>query len=390
MDPTKFIAPRWGRAVSTGGPAAYHAFVPAPVPREHQIPPETIMLLSEADSALGRLAGAGRLLPDPHLLVTAYITREAVASSRIEGTQASVTEIFDAAVTGISNRGDIQEVSNYIIALQHGLRRLEEGFPISLRLIKEMHQLLLTNVRGQERTPGEFRRSQNWISSPDNQPRTARFVPPVVEEMWRALDDWEKYLNDEEPRLPLLIRCALLHYQFETINPFLDGNGRLGRLFIIVHLVDRGRLPTPLLYLSNYFDERKAEYYDRLQHVRERGEVDAWLDFFLRGVAVQANDAVARAEVLVDLREQYRIALKGNRSRAPQVVDLLFGNPILTVRHVQNQLGVSQPGAARLLRILTQHEIVREVGVGPGVRHRWFADGVLHVLDPERPDFRPG
>ncbi|MGH3940856.1 MAG: Fic family protein [Pseudonocardiaceae bacterium] len=348
------------------------------------------MLLSEADSALGRLAGAGRLLPDPHLLVTAYITREAVASSRIEGTQASVTEIFDAAVTGISDRGDIQEVSNYIIALQHGLRRLEEGFPISLRLIKEMHQLLLTNVRGQERTPGEFRRSQNWISSPDNQPRTARFVPPVVEEMWRALDDWEKYLHDEEPRLPLLIRCALLHYQFETIHPFLDGNGRLGRLFIILHLVDRGRLPTPLLYLSNYFDERKADYYDRLQHVRERGEVDAWLDFFLQGVAVQANDAVARAEVLVDLREQYRIALKGNRSRASEVVDLLFGNPIMTVRHVQNQLGVSQPGAARLLRILTQHEIVREVGVGPGIRHRWFADGVLHVLDPERPDFRPG
>lgn len=188
--------------MSTGGPAAYHAFVPAPVPREHQIPPETIMLLSEADSALGRLAGAGRLLPDPHLLVTAYITREAVASSRIEGTQASVTEIFDAAVTGISDRGDIQEVSNYIIALQHGLRRLEEGFPISLRLIKEMHQLLLTNVRGQERTPGEFRRSQNWISSPDNQPRTARFVPPVVEEMWRALDDWEKYLHDDSTPKP--------------------------------------------------------------------------------------------------------------------------------------------------------------------------------------------
>ncbi|MCA1607439.1 MAG: Fic family protein, partial [Acidobacteria bacterium] len=249
MDSTKFVAPRWGRAVSTGGSAAYYAFVPAPVPREHEITPATIMLLSEADSALGRLAGAGRLLPNPHLLVNAYITEEAVTSSRIEGTQASVTEVFDAAMTGVSARGDIQEVLNYITALKHALKRIEEGFPISLRLIKEMHHLLLTNVRGRERTPGEFRRSQNWISSPDNQPRTARFVPPVVDEMWRALDDWEKYLHDEEPRLPLLIRCALLHYQFETIHPFLDGNGRLGRLFIVLYLVNRGRLPTPLLYI---------------------------------------------------------------------------------------------------------------------------------------------
>ncbi len=342
------------------------------------------MLMSEADSALGRLAGAGRLLPNPLLLVNAYITREAVASSGIEGTQASVTEIFDAAVTGVSQRGDVQEVRNYIVALRHGLKRLAEGLPISLRLIKEMHHLLLSNVRGQERTPGEFRRSQNWISSPDNRPATARFVPPTVDHMWHALDDWEKYLHDEHPRLPLLVRCALLHYQFETIHPFLDGNGRLGRLFIILYLVDQGRLPVPLLYLSSYFDKHKDEYYAGLQHVRERGEVDAWLNFFLHGVAVQANDAVARAEVLADLREKYRITLKGSRSRAQEVADLLIGNPIITVRHVQNQLGVSQPGAANLLRQLTQHGIVREIGIGPGVRHRWIADGVLRVLDPEQ------
>lgn len=354
------------------------------MPHEHQLSTETIMLLSEADSALGRLAGAGRLLPDPHLLVNAYITREAVASSGIEGTQASVTEIFDAAVTGVSKRGDVQEVRNYILALQHGLRRLEEGFPVSLRLIKEMHEFLLEKVRGQERTPGEFRRSQNWISSPDNQPATARFVPPTVDHMWHALDDWEKYVHQEKPRLPLLVRCALLHYQFETIHPFLDGNGRLGRLFIILYLVDQRRLPAPLLYLSNYFDRRKDEYYDRLQYVRERGEVDSWLDFFLEGIAVQANDAVARAEVLADLREKYRITLKGSRSRAPEVVDLLIGNPILTVRLVQERLGVSQPGAGNLLRQLTRHGIVREIGIGPGVRHRWISDDVLRVLDPEK------
>jgi Fic family protein len=383
VDPNKFVAPEWGRAVSTGGPAPYHAFVPVSVPRELKLSPDTIMLLSEADSALGRLAGAGRLLPDPHLLVNAYITREAVASSRIEGTQASVTEVFDAAVSGTTARADVQEVRNYIHALQHGLRRLNDGFPVSLRLIREMHELLLTGVRGQERTPGEFRQSQNWISSPDNQPKTARFVPPTVQEMWKALDDWEKYLHDEEPKLPLLIRCALLHYQFETIHPFLDGNGRLGRLFIILYLVDRGRLPTPLLYISSYFDQRKGEYYDRLQFIRERGEMTEWLDFFLTGIAGQANDAISRAEELADLREQYRLKLQGTRSRAIEVADLLFANPIMTVRAVQRRLNMSQPGATNLLRTLTSEGIVREVGKGPGTRHRWFADDILRVLDPQ-------
>ena len=340
------------------------------------------MLLSEADAALGRLAGAGRLLPDPHLLVNAYITREAVASSRIEGTQASVTEVFDAEITGKATRADIQEVRNYIKALAHGLNRLTDEFPISLRLIKEMHKLLLTDVRGQERTPGEFRKSQNWISSPDNRPTTARFVPPTVEEMWNALDNWEKYLHDGQPKLPLLIRCALMHYQFETIHPFLDGNGRLGRLFIILYLLDKGRLPAPLLYISSYFDQRKAEYYDRLQFVRERGEIREWLDFFLEGIAVQAADAVHRAELLADLRESYRLALQGTRSRAIEVADLLFAQPVMTVRAVQAHLNVSQPGASNLLRTLTSKGIVREFGSGP-VQHRWYAEEILEVLDPQ-------
>jgi Fic family protein len=366
--------------VATGGPASYHTFIPAPLRRELALDADTVMVLSEADAALGRLAGAGRTLPDPHLLVNAYITREAVASSRIEGTQASVTEIFDAAVTGVTGRDDVREVRNYITALEHGIGRLEGGFPLSLRLIKEMHGLLLRNVRGHERTPGEFRQSQNWISSPDNRPTTARFVPPPKEEMWPALDDWEKYLHDEAPRLPLLVRCALLHYQFETIHPFLDGNGRIGRLFIILYLMDRSRLPAPVLYLSSYFEERKPEYYDCLQNIRERGDVTTWLRFFLRGVAAQAADAVDRAEQLADLREAYRESIRGTRSRAAEVIDLLFANPVMTVRHVQEHLGVSQPGATNLLRQLTAAGVLRELP-GP-VRHRWFATGVLDVLDP--------
>lgn len=383
MDPSKFVAPAWGRAIRTPSPWSYTAFIPGALPRKLRLDPDTILRLSEADAALGRLAGSGRLLPDPHLLVNAYITREAVSSSRIEGTQASVTEVFDAAVTGETKRDDIREVRNYVAALKHGVHRLkDDGFPISLRLIRDMHRILLTGVRGQDKTPGEFRTSQNWINSPDNRPDTATFVPPPVHEMWQALDDWEKYLHDDAPRLPLLIRCALLHYQFETIHPFLDGNGRLGRLFIVLYLTDRGRLPAPLLYLSSYFDQHRSDYYDRLQFVRERGEITEWLRFFLDGVAVQANDAVDRAEQLSDLRESYRSRLRGG-GRAHMVVDMLFSNPILTARYVLEHLDISQPGATGLLRRLSAAGIVEESGVGSGVRHRWICRDVLKVLDPE-------
>jgi Fic family protein len=384
VDQSLFIAHEWGRAVSTGGTAPYVAFIPEPLPRQIVLDAEIIMKLSDADAALGRLAGSGRLLPYPHLLVNAYITREAVSSSRIEGTQASVTEVFDAAVTGETKRDDIREVRNYVSALEHGVARLSEDFPLTLRLIREMHEILVRGVRGHEKTPGEFRRSQNWIESPDNRPSTARFVPPPVHEMMRSLDNWEKYLHDESPRLPLLVRCALLHYQFETIHPFLDGNGRLGRLFVVLYLMDRGQLPGPLLYLSSYFDQRKSVYYDRLQYVRERGEINEWLMFFLDGVAVQATDAIDRAELLSDLREHYRTLLRGSRSRASEVVDLLFESPVITVRHVQTQLNMSQPGVTNLLRQLTALGIVKQVGQGTGTRHRWFCEGVLEVLDPER------
>jgi Fic family protein len=367
----------------TPGPGSYAAFLPTPLARELQLDGTTILRLSEADAVLGRLAGSGRLLPSPHLLLNAYLTCEAVASSRIEGTQASLTEVFDAAVTGETKRDDVREVQNYVRALEHGIARLDGDFPMSLRLMREMHEVLLHGVRGHERTPGEFRRSQNWISSPDNRPATARFVPPPVDQMHDALDDWERYLHDDDPRLPLLVRCALLHYQFETIHPFLDGNGRLGRLFIALFLRDQGRMPTPLLYLSSYFEQRKTEYYDRLQLVRERGEITEWVRFFLDGVAVQSADAIERAEQLADLREDYRARLAGSRSRAGEIVDLLFANPILTVSYVRSRLGMSQPGVANLMRSLTQMEIVREVGEGAGVRRRWFCDDVLQALDPQ-------
>lgn len=245
-----------------------------------------------------------------------------------------------------------------------------------------MHHILMRGVRGQERTPGEFRRSQNWISSPDNRPTTARFVPPPVDLLPDALGDWERYLHDERPRLPLLIRCALLHYQFETIHPFLDGNGRLGRLFIVLYLNETGRLPSPLLYVSSYFEARKPEYYDRLQMVRERGDVQNWLVFFLDAIEAQATDAVIRAEELADLRERYRTALAGSRSRAVELVDVALVQPVLTVRFAREQMGMTQPGVANLLRQLTELGILTEVGEGQGRRRRWFAHDVLRILDP--------
>ncbi|WP_322759178.1 Fic family protein [Frankia sp. Cr2] len=355
--------------------------MPAPLPHTIPLDLPTVGQLSLAERAVGRLAGAGRLLPNPHLFLASYLTEEALASSRMEGTQASLTELFDAAALGETPSIDVREVQNYVHALEHGLARLPD-LPVSKRLLCEMHRLLLVGVRGQEKTPGEFRRSQNWIGSPDNRPETALFVPPTVENMWPALDDWEKYVHEARPELPLLVRTALLHYQFETIHPFLDGNGRLGRLFIVLYLVEQGLLPAPLLPLSAQLERTKSLYIEHLQGVRERGDVQGWLRFFLSAVADQANRSVERAERMTDLRERYRSKLRGNRSRAGEVVDLLFGNPVLTTRFVVSHLGVTSQGASHLLRQLTELGVLREDGDGRrGVRARWYADEVLEVLE---------
>ncbi|MDQ1514678.1 MAG: hypothetical protein QOE80_508 [Actinomycetota bacterium] len=382
MDPTSFSASTLGVVVKTPGAHGFYTFVPAALPRRFSLGDQTVLLLSEADRALGRLAGAGRLLPNPHLLVRPYVAREALASSRIEGTQASLSDVFDATALG-DETGQVREVTNYIRALERGLTELAR-LPISMRLLCSIHEELLRGVRGQERLPGEVRRSPNWIGSPDNRPETAIFVPPPVDEMHRALTDWERFIHEDVP-IPPLVKCALLHYQFETIHPFLDGNGRLGRLLIVFYMVEQDLLPDPLLYISAYFEAHRSDYYDRLQAVRERGEIEEWTQFFLRAVAVQAGDAIRRAERLADLREQYRQAAARTRSRAGEVVDLVFENPVLTTNFVAHRLDVTPQGALNLIRrledggILTEHERV------PGRSMRWVADAVLGALEGLEP-----
>lgn len=378
MDASNFVAPDWGRAVSTGGQDSYVTFVPADLPRRLILEPATVTALSNADSNLGRLAGVGRILPQPHLLLLPYLTMEAVASSRIEGTQASVSDVFEARATGGRTSADVREVSNYIRALDHGIERLAT-LPLSTRLIREMHKILLTGVRGQEQTPGELRVSQNWIGTA--KPASALFVPPTVDQMKPALSAWEYYIHDDKPELPLLIRTALLHYQFETIHPFLDGNGRLGRLFVVLYLMEREAIPAPLLPLSAALERRREEYYERLQAVRERGEIQEWLRFFLNIISDTAVDSIIRAERLVDLRERYLSSLAGSRSRAAEVVDLIMGSPVITTRQVTDALGVSLVSAGNLLRQLEGHRILESEVRGQGTATIWRALEILAAVN---------
>jgi Fic family protein len=332
------------------------------------------------------LAGAGRHLPDPSVFVRPYMTREALASSRIEGTQASLSDVFKAEATGerIATM-DVQEVWNYRNAMEAGLRQLPD-LPLVGRVVREIHDVLMSGVRGEEKTPGEFRDRPVWIGSPTDAPQNAVFVPPFKNEMLAAWADWEQFANSA-PRLPLLVQCALLHYQFETIHPFLDGNGRLGRLLIVFFLVHRGVLPGPLLYISSYLEQHRREYYERLQAVRERAEIQQWLQFFFTAVSVQAEDGVGRAERLHDLRESYRTALAGSRSRAVEAMDLFFVNPFATVRRVATALSVTPQGASGLLRQLEGRGWVeRMAGLGGrGGPHYWLAREVYEAVSDPSP-----
>lgn len=369
MEPARFVSDAAGRLVRIGsGGSAYWAFVPHPLPPGLAYDGELIRQLSAADRALGELAGVGRTLPNPHLLVAPFLRREAVLSSRIEGTQADLTDLYAYEAGQLNLPGlsapasDVREVHNYVRALEYGLQRLET-LPVSLRLIRELHERLMEGVRGEQAAAGTFRGTQNWIGRPGCTLAEAEFVPPPPGEMDAALDAFEHYLhagNDDPP----LVRLALIHYQFEAIHPFLDGNGRIGRLLISLLLVHWHLLPQPLLYLSAYFDRHRQAYYDHLLAVSQRGAWRAWVLFFLRGVAEQAQDAVARVRRLQELQQRWRRALTQARSSAllASVADSLFTAPILTIPLVQQRLGVTYHTARRCVERLSEAGILRQMG----------------------------
>jgi Fic family protein len=378
MDPARYAAPAIGRPVRVGqGDAAYWAFAPQPVPREIELSKATIFELSEADRAVGALAGLGARLPNPHLLIRPYLRREAVASTRIEGTQSSLSDVLSAEAQLLVETEDQRDVLNYVRAFEYGLIRLP-ALPLSKRLIREMHAELLAGVRGAEATPGEFRRSQNWLGGTN--PANALFVPPPVGLLEDALDDFEAFLH-EDLRIPMLVRCALAHYQFETIHPFLDGNGRLGRLLIVFYLIERGVLSQPLLYLSAYFERNRDEYVGALQGARERGDLDNWISFFLRGVAMQARSAIDAADSVLRLREDFRVRLRQARARgrAADAAEALVGNPFVSVPQLVQSLGVSRQGAQYVISSLERAGIVESV---PGLTRPalYVARAVLDVL----------
>lgn len=320
------------------------AFVPHALPRAIAPDLNVVNMLDEASRAVARLDGIGETLPNPGLLSGPFLRREAVLSSRIEGTQASVSDVYEAEATGVP-RGDAQEVANYARALQIGMERLDE-LPICVRLARELHGVLLDGVRGQETLLGELRDMQVWIGSPGSTIRDARFVPPPPDRLPDLLADWEAFVHDEGP-LPPLARCALMHYQFEAIHPFRDGNGRIGRLLIPLLLRERGVLRHPLLYLSAWFEQHRQRYYDELYAVSATGDWAPWLRFFLEGVREQAADAVARARRLRDLQEDYRRRLQeiGASGNALQLAEELFTSPVITRRLAAERLGVTSAGA---------------------------------------------
>lgn len=367
-----------GRLVAC--PGGYRAYVPAPPPPPLAWDEGLTVGLSSADRAIGRLAGEGRRLPNPHLLLRPFVRKEAVLSSRIEGTQTTLGELLAAEAGAVVERSpdDLREVGNYVTALEYGLERLET-LPVSLRLVRELHERLMRGIRGDVATPGEFRRSQNWIGPPGCTLTDATYVPPPPSELPPCLDAWEQFLHNDA--LPPLVHAAIAHSQFEAVHPFLDGNGRVGRLLITLLLVARGVIPSPLLYLSAYFEATREEYYARLLGVTERGAWEEWLTYFLRGVVLQSEDAVDRIQRLDDLLSSWKRGLAGSRSRLPErALDLFAENPFWTVGGMAGRLEVAFTTAQRAIDRLEAADIVTRVGEGR--RNRVYRAGaILDVLE---------
>ncbi len=372
-------------------PAGYRAFIPAPLPPQPPVRLAGTMqgLLSDADRAVGRLDGAIHTLPESDLFALMYLRKEAVLSSQIEGTQSSLQDVLSAEARLLSPRraGDTGEVINYVTAMNHGLARLHD-LPLSVRLIREMHEKLLHGVRGGGSTPGALRRTQNRIGPTGCTLREAAFVPPSFDEVPRALGDLETFLHRRDD-MPALVRIGLAHAQFETIHPFLDGNGRTGRLLIAFFLCERKILAKPVLYISHFFKRHRIEYYERLQAVRDAGDWEGWLAFFLRGVAEVGNDAAETARRILDLREVHRAAVTDRFGRAAgnghRVLEALYGRPVVTVAVVRDIAGLSYPAANNLVARLVSAGILEEVSGRKRNRAFLYGDYIRIFSDDPEP-----
>lgn len=377
---------------SAGKPAhqaqGYTAFVPDPLPPHIAWTDALVRSLSDADRWVGQLAGQGAQLLNPHVLIRPFVRREAVLSSRIEGTQATLGELL-AAEAGVAverSPDDLREVANYVVALEYGVKRLTR-LPLSLRLVRELHERLMIGVRGGHATPGDFRRTQNWIGPPGCTLANATYVPPPPDRLMECLGAWERALRDH--RHPPLVHAALVHYQFEAIHPFIDGNGRVGRLLITLLLVERQVLPTPLLYLSAFFEATRNEYYRRLLSVSRESDWDAWLQYFLNGVARQAEDALGRATRITRLLTRWRKTVAGGATKnAVLLLDVVAENPFLTIKTAAKRLGVAFTTAQRAVDSLRRSKVLVERSNAK--RDRVFcAQALLDILE-EPARLQPG
>lgn len=360
-------------------PGGYEAYVPDPLPPDVEFSPVLLRSLSDADRLIGKLAGEGRNLQNPHLLMRPFITQEAVLSSRIEGTQATLGELLAADAGAAIDRSpdDLREVGNYVTALEYGINRLSE-LPLSLRLVTELHERLMQGVRGEHATPGEFRRSQNWIGPPGCTLQNASYVPPPVDQIMQCLGEWETFLHDRS--LPPLLQAAMMHCQFEAIHPFLDGNGRVGRLLITLFLIEREILPTPLLYLSAFFETTRSDYYDRLNAVTDRSAWSEWIEYFLNGVARMSEDASSRAARINSLLADWRRKAAGGSKIPLAILTLLEENPYCTIGRMSEQLGVAFTTTQRAVSKLVSMGVLKQVGQAK--RNRVYcAQQIMDILD---------
>lgn len=370
-------------------PGGFHAFLPNALPPDPPIvyDNELLDLLSKADRSLGRLDGSTGMLPNPDLFVLMYVRKEAVLSSQIEGTQASLVDIleYEADQAARTDRIDIEEVINYVDAMNYGLRRLRD-LPVSMRLIREIHERLMAGVRGGERNPGELRRTQNWIGPAGAPIGDAVFVPPPATELAGLLSDLERFLHDEAP-MPALVKVGLAHAQFETIHPLLDGNGRTGRLLITFLLCEREILRQPLLYLSHYFKRARAEYYDRLQGIRQSGDWEGWLKFFLRGVFAVAQEATQTAHDIVAMRELDRELVTSSLQRSShhglRLLEGLYFQPVISGQGAARITNLAIGNSNRLVNQFVELGILREI-TGRRRNRRYSYDRYLDLFaDPQ-------